>query len=69
MATKCGTNIALYLRSARPDCKTVLVKSAPALHQEMFDIHQGGRAGLQASVEGPLSLELVVRKAGRKPGF
>ena len=39
MATKCGANIALYLRSARPDCKTVLAKSDPALHQEMFDIH------------------------------
>jgi hypothetical protein len=39
MATKCGANIALYLRSTRPDCKTVLLKSDPALHQEMFDIH------------------------------
>ena len=33
MAIKCGANIALYLRSARPDGKTVLVKSDPALHR------------------------------------
>jgi hypothetical protein len=36
---KVRANFALYLRSARPDCKTVLVKSDPALHQEMSDIH------------------------------